>query len=309
MDIRKSARNLLALCLGLIVLSSMGETAVAQDDEQSPYDGLWDQVSQLLEAREYSSALAVITDAQDEPEMKKYKAQLEVDEADLKELQRLAKIVRDQASKLKAGDPIKVGSTEYKVVKFISDAQGDRLQLESPNSSSKTEKTLAQLDPKAWLALAEPKLSTTAEDRHMVGMFQASVERGDRKAARQALNLAAEAKIPVSQWTARMDAEVQAAQDEKSAKKAALDDKILGTWRFVIGEGKGQRRFNITFRPRGKTDARTSTWRKAGGDHYKLTFPGGGTAHLEMGPRGEGMKGKMANGAPVHAQREAKSKK
>lgn len=282
----------------------------AQDEEKvSPYDQLWQQVSALLEVREYASALELITDAEADSELKNFRSELKADRKDIEGLQRLATLVQDQAKKMKAGDQLKIGSTEYKVVKVVSDAQGDRLVLESTSSSSKTEKTLAQLDAKSWLSLAQPKLTTSAEDRYVVGMYQASVEHGDRKAAKETLNLAASDKISVTHWTARIEAEAQAIEDEKSTKKAALDDRILGTWRLVIGEGKRQRQLNITFMPRGKTDNRTSTWRKVAESDYVLSAPNGATARLTLRANGEGLRGKMANGAPVHGTRQSKAKR
>lgn len=311
-----SLRKFLSVCATMmLVIAGLASDSVVspvmgdESDKSFSYDQVWQQVSQLLAVREYSSAAEVIEDAEQDSDLKSFRDRLALDRKDIERLQYLAAQVREQASKLKPGDPLKVGSTEYKVVRFVTDAAGDRLELESSTSSSKTEKALAQLDPKSWLALAQPKLTTSAEDRYIVGMFQASVEHGDRKAARQALNLAATDKISVTHWTARIDAEAQAIEDERDAKKAALDDKILGTWRMVIGEGKGERRINITFRPRGKTDNQTSTWRKAGEDRYVLSAPKGGTAHFKLGPKGEGFKGTLANGTPVKGFRQAKAKR
>jgi hypothetical protein len=291
--------------LGLLA----GSMSQAEDDLGSPYDQLWQQISALLEVREYASAQELIEEAESDPEMSRFKDRLKTDRKDIEELHRLATIVQEEAKKLKAGDPLKIGSTEYKVVRFVSDAKGDRLILESVTSSSKTEKTLAQLDPKAWLALAQPKLTTSAANRYRIGMFLASVEHGDRKAAREALNLAAAEKISVTHWTARIDAEAKAAEEERTAKKAALDDRILGTWRIVIGEGKGEKRFNITFRPKGKTDNHTSTWRKVSESDYVLSAPKGATMRLNMGPKGEGLKGKLANGTHVQGFRQSKAKR
>lgn len=296
------------VAVGLIGLLSMASVR-ADETAGSPYDQLWQQVSALLEVREYASALELITDAESDADLKKFRSELKTDRKDIEGLQRLAGLVKDQASKLKPGDPLKVGSTEYKVVKFVSDAQGDRLVLESSTSSTRTEKALAQLDPKAWLALAQPQLKTSAEDRYIVGMFQASVEHGDRKAARQALNLAAEDKISVTHWTARIDAEVKALEDERNAKKAALDDEILGSWRLVIGDGKKEKKINITFRARGKTDLRTSTWRKTSDGQYVLSFPTGGTARFRLVQNNEKIKGNMANGDPIRGAHQAKDKR
>ncbi len=285
-------------------------TAYSEDaDKSEAYQGVWQQVAQLLEVREYASALELVTDAENESGLAPFRDRLQTDRKDIEALQHLASLVKEQAAKLKAGESLKIGATEYKVVKFISDTQGDRLVLKSANSSTESEKALAALDPKAWIALAQPRLTTSAEDRYILGMFQASVEHGDRKAARQALNLAASDGATVTHWTARIDAEVQAQEDERLAKKAQAFDRILGTWRMVIGEGKGERRMNITFLPRGKTDQRTSTWRKSGENDYVLSSGKGATARLSMGPKGEALKGKMANGAPVHLQRQAKAKR
>ena len=298
-----------SVCLVGLIGLVLTSTAAAQDDDGSPYDQLWQQVSALLEVREYASAAELIKDAQSESDLASYKDRLRVDAEDVEELHRLATIVQKEAQKLKSGDKLKVGSTEYKVVKVVSDAQGDRLVLESTGTSSKTEKTLAQLDPKSWLSLAQPKLTTSAEDRYVVGMFHASVEHGDRKAAREALNLAASDQIPVTHWTARIDAEAKAAEEARTSNKKALRDRILGSWRLVIGEGKRERRLNITFQPRGKTDNRTSTWRKVGDRVYVLSAPNGSTMRLNMKAKGEELQGQMANGAPVHGIRQAKGKR
>ena len=297
----------LGLVLGAWVFAA--QNAVAQDAPESPYEQVWNQVSALLEVREYSSAEEVIKEAQGEAGLSRFKDQLQTDLRDVTELKRLAKLVQDQAKKLKTGDTVKIGSTEHKLVKFVSDAQGDRLVLESTSGSSKTEKTLGKLDAKSWLALAQPVLTNSAEDRYVGVMYHASVHHGDGKVGQEALNLAASDKISVTHWTARIEAEAKELEEEKSAKKAALDDPLLGSWRMVIGEGKKERRINITFLPKGKTDNSTSTWRKVDLDSYALSAPNGGTAKFSLVQNGEVFKGRMANGARVYGTRQSKAKR
>lgn len=302
-------RHLIGFAFGLLAFT-LSTPAISQESEaQTPYDSVWQQVSQLLGVREYASALEVIADAENDSGLRAFREQLQIDRKDIQGLQKLAGLVKDRLTTFKEGDALKIGNSEYKFGRFVSDAQGDRIVLNSTADSSKSEKTLSQLDPKTWISLAEPKLSNSAEDRYIAGMFLASVEQGDRQAARQALNLAAAEKIPVSHWISRIEAEAKAREDELGAKKAELDDPILGTWRFVIGDGKRERRLNITFRARGKTDLKTSTWRKVKDDEYVISFPNGASARVNLGPKGEGVKGKMANGTPVKGLRQSKAKR
>lgn len=294
---------------GVIASISLASASLgAETDALSPYDRLWRQISQLLEVREYRAALEVISDGETDPDLKAFKERLEVDRRDIQALQRLPMLVKEHFEKLNAGDPVKIGNVEYRFGRFVADAQGERIIVEAAGNSSPVEKGLNQLDPKSWLALAQSGLSTSAEDRYLVGMFHASVEHGDRKAARQALNLAAE-KVPVTHWIARIEAESKARDDARTAKRIEREDPILGLWRVVIGEGDKQKRFNLVLRPDGKTDFRTSTWRKSKDEDYVLSFPNGATARISLGPRGERFKGSMANGTSVVGTRQAKTKK
>ncbi|MEK6262732.1 MAG: hypothetical protein AABP62_29395, partial [Planctomycetota bacterium] len=242
------------LILSLSLSFTVCHRTSADDKEagETPYATLWSQVEQLLEDREYGSAADLIADAETDPDLASFKTQLATDRKDVDVLQRFAKLVKDQAVGLKAGAPLKVGAIDYTVVEFIDDAKGERLVLTTAKNPARVEKTLTELDYRTWIELTQSKLSTSAEDRYMLGVYLAACN-GNRKEARQTLNLAAADGKSVSHWTARLDAEAQATEAAKAAKKAIRDDPVLGTWRIVIGDqGKPQRLVNSTFRADGR---------------------------------------------------------
>lgn len=290
--------------------AAVGWAAQEDDDKsrESAYVVLWRQVSQLLGDREYGSAAGLIEDSENDPEFSQFRDQLARDRKDIAELQRFADIVKAQAAKLKSGDTIKLGSSTYKVVKYTSDAQGNRLALQGQNSSTPIEKTLNELDYQSWIDLTQSKLTTSPIDRYLLGMYLATVDRGNRKDARQTLNLAAADKIAVSHWTDRLDAEAKAAEEAKTAKKAERKDPILGSWRIVIKFDKREDIIiNETFREGGRTTNKAS-WRKRDDGRYVLTNPRGGTLELQLDPSGEKLRGTSAKGHKVQGFRQAKSK-
>lgn len=286
-------------------------SAAPKDDEPrvTPYASLWQQVSQLLADREYGSAASLIDDADEDSEFGSYKAQLATDRKDIAQLQRLATLVKKSAAELKPGAPLKQGSSAYLVEKFISDAQGDRLILKEKDGSAKVERSLNELEYQSWIDLTRSKLTTSKEDRYVLGMYLATVESGNRKEARQALNLASSDGVSVNHWTDRLDAEVKAAAEAKNAKQAVRNDRILGAWRIIIKvPKKPDVVINAVFREAGRTNIKSS-WRKMGDGRYVLTLPNGGTARLELDPSGEILKGKTAKGFKVHGLRQAKPRK
>ena len=301
------------MIIALVVVSLSVGWAAPDDEEsqpqESPYSLLWQQVGQLLGDREYGSAADLIEDSQTDPELFEFRDQLARDRKDIAELQRFADLVKAQAAKLKSGDSIKVGSSTYKVVTYVSDAQGDRLTLQGASSSTPNEKTLNELDYQTWIDLTQKQLTTSAADRYLLGMYLATVDRGNRKDARQALNLAAADKFSVNHWTDRLDAEVKAAAAAKTAKKAVPKDPILGSWRIAIKFAKKPDIvINETFRESGRTSGK-STWRKRGDGRYVMTNPNGGTLQLELDPSGEKLRGTSPKGHKVQGIRQAKSKK
>ncbi len=303
----------LSLSIGLVFLgASLAVAWGAPGDEDpplNPYDNLWQQVSQLLADREYGSAAGLIEDAQDDPEFAPFKKQLETDSKDLAELQRFATLVKESAAGLKSGATLKQGSSTYTIEKFISDAEGDRLLLKGPNSATATEKSLTELEYHSWIDLTQSKLTTSKEDRYVLGMYLATVEHGNRKDARQALNLASTAGVTVNHWTDRLDAEEKAAAAAKDAKKAVRNDPILGAWRIIIKVPKKKDVIiNAILREAGRTNIK-STWRKLGDGRYVLTLPKGATARLELDPSGEILKGKTTRGHKVSGLRQAKPRK
>ena len=310
----------LTVLLGLTFSVRLGICADETEPADSPYTTLWIQIGQLLADREYGSAADLIADAQTDPELAPYRNQLATDSKDIAVLQRFTKLVTDTAAELKMGDPLKLGSIDYKVVEFISDAKGERLVLTAAKSTTRIEKSITELDHRSWIELTQSKLTTSADDRHMLGMYLATVARGNRKEARQSLNLAAADGQSVSHWIARIDAEAKIAEKTKVEKKAVREDRILGTWRVVIGErGKPQSIHNSTFRADGKvihtpaepngTAPPAGTWRKRGDGRYAVTNAKGGTVQWELDPTGEKMRGQLARGIPVRALRQAKTKK
>ncbi|MDB5337665.1 MAG: hypothetical protein JWN70_3284 [Planctomycetaceae bacterium] len=280
-----------------------------EDPPVNPYDSLWQQVRQLLADREFGSAAGLIEDAEDDPEFAPFKKQLVTDRKDLAELQRFATLVNESAAGLKSGATLKQGSSTYTVEKYISDAEGDRLLLKGPNSATAAENSLNELEYHSWIDLTQSKLTTSKEDRYVLGMYLATVEHGNRKDARQALNLASTAGMTVNHWTDRLDAEEKAAAAAKDAKKAVRNDIILGAWRIIIHvPKKPDVIINAIFREAGRTNIK-STWRKSGDGRYVLTLPKGGTARLELDPSGEHLKGKTAKGHKVTGLRQAKPRK
>lgn len=280
-----------------------------EDPPISPYDSLWQQVSQLLADREYGSAAGLIEDAEGDPEFAPFKKQLATDRKDIAELQRFATLVKDSAAALKSGATLKQGSSAYTVEKYISDAEGDRLLLKGPNSSTATEKSLNELEYHSWIDLTQSKLTTSKADRYVLGMYLATVDHGNRKDARQALNLASAEGVTVNHWTDRLDAEEKVAAAAKDAKKAVRNDLILGAWRIIIHvPKKNDVIINAIFREAGRTNIK-STWRKAGDGRYVLTLPKGATARLELDPSGEHLKGRTTKGHKVTGLRQAKPRK
>ncbi len=306
--------------LGLSFAVCLGICAEEQELSDTPYATLWTQIRQLLADREYGSAADLIADAETDPELAPFKTQLATDSKDVAVLQRFATLVTDTAAGLKAGEPLKLGAIDYTFVKFISDAKGERLVLAAPKSTTRIEKSITELDHRSWIELTQSKLTTSAEDRYMLGMYLATVARGNRKEARQSLNLAAADGQSVSHWTARIDTESKVAEKTKVDKKAVRDDPILGTWRVVVGERNTPQKFhNSTYRADGKvihtpiepngTAPPAGTWRKRGDGRYAVTIGKGATVQWELDPSGEKMSGHMASGVPVHALRQAKTKK
>ncbi len=306
----------------LLILTFTVPLAITADDTEpgdSPYTTFWTQIGQLLADREYGSAEGLIADAQTDPELAPYRDQLTTDSRDIAVLQRFTKLVTDSAAELKMGDPLKLGAIDCKVVEFISDAKGDRLALTVARSGTQMEKSITELDYRSWIELTQSKLTTSADDRYMLGMYLATVARGNRKEARQLLNLAAEEGLVVSHWIARIDAEAIVAEKAKHDKKAVRDDPIVGPWRVVIGElGKPQSIHNATYRADGKvvhtpaepngTAPPAGTWKKRGDGRYVVTVANGATVQWELDPSGEKMRGRLARGTPVHALRQAKTK-
>ncbi len=162
-----------------------------QDSDESPYSTFWEQVQQLLADREYGSAADLISDAETDSALAAYKTQLATDRKDVEVLQRFANLVAEQAAALKPGTKLTLGLIEHTVIKFVDDAEGERLILSTAKSSTPVEKSLDELDYRIWIDLTQSKITTSRQDRYMLGMYLASVARGNRKEARQILNLAA----------------------------------------------------------------------------------------------------------------------
>lgn len=299
------------LTIPVASMHSGSRCLIAQENPEviDPYKSLWGQLANLLAEREYGSAASLIEESRNESDFKPYLEQLKADLKDVRELQRLTKVVESEAAKLKPGDNIPGSPVTAKFVKLVTDVDGPKILYEAANSTKPVEKALYELDYRIWLTLLETGLSKSSEDRYLLGMFLASVERGDRKGARQLLNLAATEGVVIKHWIDRLDTEAKTAEEQKLAKKAKRDDAILGTWRMVIGKGKKERRDVVTFKENGKTDIPRMTWRKRAEGHYVVTLPKGATAHLHLKDSDDKLAGSLVDGAPVHALRVATQKK
>ncbi len=107
-----------------------------------------------------------------------------------------------------------------------------------------------------------------------------------------------------------VDAELRASAPKVArpqVKEPPPNDKITGQWSIAIGdrtlEGEKVRTMNIRIDAGGGASVPGMLWRKDGADVYTLIFPGGRTAKVRLGARGEQFRGKMTDGKPVIGNR------
>lgn len=296
--------------------------ALAADEKaEDAYQPVWKGVAELVRRREYGTALALLESKAEDPALQSFGKRIEADKAAVGGLQKLEKIVYEQAAKLGEGQPFGVSGVTYTVQGYVKDPQGDALSLRSRATDQESRKRIADLPTDVWLSLAGTRLASIEQPALVQGVFLGFDRSVDAKAARKHFNDAAKTGVDVVPWLARLEG-VEA--DRKAADAAKPDDPLLGAWRITMGKD-GVFAFNTEVLKNGTTTVTVpastlaemrkrkqplpkpnpgkGTWTRDEDGAYRITGPNGGTLQVTLD--GDRLTGRNAAGDPVKGVRQA----
>lgn len=293
----------------------------ADEKAGDAYAPVWKGVAELLRRREYASALALLDSKAEDPALQSFGKRIEADKAAVGSLQKLEKIVYEQAAKLAEGQPFGISGVTYTVQRYEKDANGDALSLRSRATNQESRKRIADLPTDTWLNLAGPRLGSIEQPALTQAVFLGFDRSVDAKAARKQFNEAAKAGVDVTPWLARLEG----IEDERKAAEAAKpDDPFLGRWRITMGKD-GVLAFNTEVLKNGTTSVTVppatlaefrkmkiplpkqnpgkGSWVRDEEGVYRVTGPSGATFEFTLD--GDRFTGKNANGDMVKGIRQA----
>lgn len=278
--------------------------AYAQQNDASP-QSVWTTLSELLQRREYGSAVELLDSLADNPDLKGETTRIEADKRVVLGLQAFEKLVSNEIRKLATDQPILIGGSQYTFLRHEKDDSGEWVVFKTSSTATEKRMLVSAMPSSAWLKFAAPALDSLGNKSLTLGVFLAFDRNPDFKSARKWLDDSASAGSDVSEWLKRLESAEEAKKRRLvDASGKSVNDELLGDWRLVIGKGKAKKTVNIEFKKSGRTNAAGSSWTKNSEGTYRVKMGNGTVASVQVS--GDRIWGKLTNGKSVTGVREPK---
>lgn len=296
--------GLVLLSYSLVAFSGLGWCQTEEPETEFPYDSVWSSLRELLQRREYGSALSLLDSLVDDPSLTNYSAQIEADRAVVAQLKELHRLVRLEVGTFREGAEYSINGANYTFRGLERDAKGEWVVLMAGNTPRRL--LIVDLTASTWLDLVQRNLEELPKQSLTIGVFLAFDRFPDAKAARKSLDDAGASGEPVVIWLERLNAEVQLRSKRlgTGSNPNKEDDQLVGKWRVAVKRSKHPVQLNLEFKSNGHGNGGVASWEKDAVGRYRVTLQQGGVAQVNVS--GNRLWGKMTGGAPVVGVRQTK---